>query len=307
MLSPFSVEVKYRGVVNVVAETCCLRNLLRKLHTPLLSATLVYCDNASAVYLSSNPVQHQRTKHIEIDIHFVHAFVVADQPCSGFAFLEWFENRGFSLGSIDRKPGSVSLQSKESQTTQSEGQRTSVGTKVAVGRQSDDQRTSVGASLETQPETRVAGGSGSQRQLVLGLEVNQHPQDGAQINSYGLKKIQGFEFIPSPLSIFFNNLFTLSFRSAEMTKRTKKAGIVGKYGTRYGASLRKQIKKMEVSQHSKYFCEFCGKYAVKRKAVGIWGCKDCGKVKAGGAYTLNTASAVTVRSTIRRLREQTES
>ncbi|PPR98408.1 hypothetical protein GOBAR_AA22262 [Gossypium barbadense] len=77
--------------------------------------------------------------------------------------------------------------------------------------------------------------------------------------------------------------------------------------TRYGASLRKQIKKMEVSQHSKYFCEFCGKYAVKRKAVGIWGCKDCGKIKAGGAYTLNTASAVTVRSTIRRLREQTES
>lgn len=90
-------------------------------------------------------------------------------------------------------------------------------------------------------------------------------------------------------------------------KRTRKVGIVGKYGTRYGASLRKQIKKMEVSQHSKYFCEFCGKYAVKRKAVGIWGCKDCGKVKAGGAYTLNTASAVTVRSTIRRLREQTES
>ncbi|KAF2569693.1 hypothetical protein F2Q70_00026477 [Brassica cretica] len=77
-------------------------------------------------------------------------------------------------------------------------------------------------------------------------------------------------------------------------------------GTRYGASIRKQIKKMEVSQHSKYFCEFCGKYGVKRKAVGIWGCKDCGKVKAGGAYTMNTASAVTVRSTIRRLREQIE-
>ncbi|VFQ79088.1 unnamed protein product [Cuscuta campestris] len=89
-------------------------------------------------------------------------------------------------------------------------------------------------------------------------------------------------------------------------KRTKKAGIVGKYGTRYGASLRKQIKKMEISQHMKYDCEFCGKCAVKRKAVGIWGCKDCGKVKAGGAYILNTSSSVTVRSTIRRLREQTE-
>ncbi|CAF2048754.1 hypothetical protein HID58_035769 [Brassica napus] len=96
------------------------------------------------------------------------------------------------------------------------------------------------------------------------------------------------------------------FSVFEMAKRTKKVGIVGKYGTRYGASIRKQIKKMEVSQHSKYFCEFCGKYGVKRKAVGIWGCKDCGKVKAGGAYTMNTASAVTVRSTIRRLREQIE-
>ncbi|KAL4278800.1 hypothetical protein GQ457_03G027760 [Hibiscus cannabinus] len=57
--------------------------------------------------------------------------------------------------------------------------------------------------------------------------------------------------------------------------------------TRYGASLRKQIKKMEVNRHSKYFCEFCGKYAVKRKAVGIWGCKDCGKVKAGGFKLYN--------------------
>ncbi|KHN46360.1 Putative 60S ribosomal protein L37a-1 [Glycine soja] len=28
------------------------------------------------------------------------------------------------------------------------------------------------------------------------------------------------------------------------------------------------------------------RYAVKRKVVGIWGCKDCGKVRAGGAYTL---------------------
>ena len=42
-------------------------------------------------------------------------------------------------------------------------------------------------------------------------------------------------------------------------KRTKKVGIVGKYGTRYGASLRKQIKQMEITQHSKYTCAFCGK------------------------------------------------
>jgi hypothetical protein len=32
---------------------------------------VVFCDNVSAVYLSTNPVQHQRTKHGEIDLHFV--------------------------------------------------------------------------------------------------------------------------------------------------------------------------------------------------------------------------------------------
>jgi hypothetical protein len=42
-----------------------------ELHSPLTRRSLVYYDNVSAVYMSSNPVQHQRTKHIEIDLHFV--------------------------------------------------------------------------------------------------------------------------------------------------------------------------------------------------------------------------------------------
>lgn len=70
-VSRSSVEAEYRGVANVVSETCWLRNLLLKLHTPIKHATLVFCDNVSAVYLSGNPVQHQRTKHVEPDIHFV--------------------------------------------------------------------------------------------------------------------------------------------------------------------------------------------------------------------------------------------
>tara|TARA_B110001452_G_scaffold108763_1_gene90253 strand:- start:259 stop:540 length:282 start_codon:yes stop_codon:yes gene_type:complete len=91
-----------------------------------------------------------------------------------------------------------------------------------------------------------------------------------------------------------------------VNKRTKKAGITGKYGVRYGASLRKQVKKMEISQHATYTCMFCGKDTVKRLNVGIWGCRTCHKQVAGGAYTMNTAQAATVRSTIRRLREGTE-
>mmetsp|Transcript_13232 Transcript_13232/g.19949 ORF Transcript_13232/g.19949 Transcript_13232/m.19949 type:complete len:93 (-) Transcript_13232:90-368(-) len=91
-----------------------------------------------------------------------------------------------------------------------------------------------------------------------------------------------------------------------MGKRTKKVGIVGKYGTRYGSSLRKQVKKIEITQHARYTCHFCGKDSVKRTAVGIWHCRGCNVTMAGGAWVLNTAAASTVRSTVRRLREAQE-
>ncbi|GJS01308.1 ribonuclease H-like domain-containing protein [Tanacetum coccineum] len=76
-LSRSSDEAEYHGVANAVAETSWICNLLRELHTLLFTTTLVYCDNSSAVYMSANPVQHQRTKHIEIDIHFVRDKVAA--------------------------------------------------------------------------------------------------------------------------------------------------------------------------------------------------------------------------------------
>ncbi|GJU23156.1 ribonuclease H-like domain-containing protein [Tanacetum coccineum] len=70
-LSRSSVEAEYRGVANVVAETAWIRNLLCELHTPLFTATLVYCDNVSAVYMSANPVQKLNAPNtLRIDIHF---------------------------------------------------------------------------------------------------------------------------------------------------------------------------------------------------------------------------------------------
>ena len=44
---------------------------MAELHSPLAKSTLVYCDNVNAVYLSTNPIQHQRAKHVEINLHFV--------------------------------------------------------------------------------------------------------------------------------------------------------------------------------------------------------------------------------------------
>jgi hypothetical protein len=69
--SSAEADAEYRAVANGVAEACWLRQLLQELHAPLTKSTLVYCDNVSAVYLSTNPIQHQRTKHVEIDLHFV--------------------------------------------------------------------------------------------------------------------------------------------------------------------------------------------------------------------------------------------
>ena len=77
VVSRSSAEAEYRAVANGVAEASWLRQLLHELHSPLQRATLVYCDNVSAVYLSTNPVQHQRTKHVEIDLHFVRERVAA--------------------------------------------------------------------------------------------------------------------------------------------------------------------------------------------------------------------------------------
>lgn len=78
-LSRSSAEAKYHGVSNIVLEFCYIRNLLLELHCPFTTATLIYCDNISDVYLFGNPVQHHFTKHIEMDKHFVREKVACRQ------------------------------------------------------------------------------------------------------------------------------------------------------------------------------------------------------------------------------------
>jgi hypothetical protein len=61
-VSRSSAEAEYRAVANAVAECIWLRQLLGELRCDLKKATVVFCDNVSAVYMSSNPVHHKRTK-----------------------------------------------------------------------------------------------------------------------------------------------------------------------------------------------------------------------------------------------------
>ena len=92
-LSRFSVQAEYRGVANEVAETFWLQNLLWELHSPLYYAIIVYCDNVGTVFLSSNPVQHQQMKHIEIEIHFVRIRLLQDR----FAFCMYLHTISISI------------------------------------------------------------------------------------------------------------------------------------------------------------------------------------------------------------------
>ena len=89
--------------------------------------------------------------------------------------------------------------------------------------------------------------------------------------------------------------------------RTKKVGITGKYATRYGQKLRKQVKAIEILQRLRSIWPFCGKKSIKRQAAGIWKCRGCRRAIAGGAWEFVTTAATTAKTTINRLKKNLES
>jgi len=72
-----------------------------------------------------------------------------------------------------------------------------------------------------------------------------------------------------------------------MTTKSKKSRAAGRFGCRYGKSVRDKLVQVEDKQRKKQKCPFCGKMTAKRKAKGIWLCKKCGKKFAGHAYYLD--------------------
>ena len=67
----FSIEVEYRALTDTTSKLLWLRWLLKDLGVSTSSTTPLYCDNQSAIYISHNDVFHERTKHIEINCHFI--------------------------------------------------------------------------------------------------------------------------------------------------------------------------------------------------------------------------------------------
>lgn len=71
VVSRSSTESEYRALANGAAKASWVQSLLAKLHLPLHHLSLLYCDNMSTLHLALNPVLHARTKHVELDYHFV--------------------------------------------------------------------------------------------------------------------------------------------------------------------------------------------------------------------------------------------
>ncbi len=74
---------------------------------------------------------------------------------------------------------------------------------------------------------------------------------------------------------------------------------VGGMGARYGRSVRAKIARIQTEVHQKYPCPKCSSVTVERSSIGVWKCKRCGNVFAGGAYTPTTKTGDVARRSAR--------
>jgi hypothetical protein len=66
-----STEAEYKALANATAKTMWVQILLKEIGINCPARAKLWCDNMGAKYLSVNPIFHVRTKHIEVDYHFV--------------------------------------------------------------------------------------------------------------------------------------------------------------------------------------------------------------------------------------------
>lgn len=71
MVARSSAEAEFRAMAQGVCELLWLKIILKDMKIKWVRPMRLYCDNKSAISVAHNPVQHDKTKHIEIDRHFI--------------------------------------------------------------------------------------------------------------------------------------------------------------------------------------------------------------------------------------------
>ena len=66
-----SAETEFKALALRICELIWLKSLMCELRMPLMIPMKLYCDNKATISIAYNPVQHDRTKHAEIDQHFI--------------------------------------------------------------------------------------------------------------------------------------------------------------------------------------------------------------------------------------------
>ncbi|KAH9763107.1 protein kinase domain-containing protein [Citrus sinensis] len=66
-----TAEAEFRAMAHGLCEVLWLKQVLEDLRRPIVLPIRLYCDNKAAISIAHNPVQHDRTKHVEIDRHFI--------------------------------------------------------------------------------------------------------------------------------------------------------------------------------------------------------------------------------------------
>ncbi|PON82508.1 hypothetical protein TorRG33x02_217530, partial [Trema orientale] len=66
-----SAEAEFRSLANGISELLWVKMLLEELQAPKIMPLKLYCDNKAAISIAHNPVHHDRTKHVEVDRHFI--------------------------------------------------------------------------------------------------------------------------------------------------------------------------------------------------------------------------------------------
>ena len=79
-----SAEAEYRSMANGVCELLWIRRVLEELKLRIDLPMKLFCDNKAAISIAHNPVQHDRTKHIEVDRHFIKENLDAGIICIPF-------------------------------------------------------------------------------------------------------------------------------------------------------------------------------------------------------------------------------